>query len=281
VDTADATLWQNVLDRIRIPKTAYFTGYVRGNGNDANDGLSSTTAKATPQAMYDEMATRYDFRGSVVELNIGPGEYISPTQGLNTFMPLIGCNGFVIRGASAATTILRSTGAAEASPHGLAIAGIWARWGQVRDLHLIGPYIPFGIWDSCPVSILGDVICESTASSSHSNLHVSDAKCSVFGNIILRGSSYRGASAYKAVFELLSTSSLAVEGTPNYAYGSVVAEFSSYFYVSSQATVSGSTTGARYSVWGNSILNTEGGGANRFPGNQAGNADAATGGYYI
>jgi hypothetical protein len=44
-------------------------------------------------------------------------------------------------------------------------------------------------------------------------------------------------------------------------------------------TFSGSATGPRYSVAGNSVVNTAGGGANFFPGNAAGST--ATGGQYI
>lgn len=74
---------------------------------------------------------------------------------------------------------------------------------------------------------------------------------------------------------------LVVAGAPNFAIATVIANFIGQIGVLSGGSVTGSATGTRYIAKQIGIINTGGGGANFYPGNNAGVADSTTGGYYV
>lgn len=60
---------------LRTQLTTNTTFFVSNSGSDANNGLTSGTAWATPQHAYDTICTTYDFRGFSVLLQLAGGTY--------------------------------------------------------------------------------------------------------------------------------------------------------------------------------------------------------------
>jgi hypothetical protein len=78
----------------RISLTANTTYYVRTDGNDGNDGLSNSAARAwrTPQRAIDFLKTSVDLAGNVATIQLADGAYTStnPTGSIVVVGPFVG-----------------------------------------------------------------------------------------------------------------------------------------------------------------------------------------------
>lgn len=82
------------------------TFYVDPAGDDSNDGLTPSTAFASPQVALDTIAKTYNFAGTTPTVQLAAGTYVL-TDTL-VFPNLIGASTAIFRGASNTTTILQN-----------------------------------------------------------------------------------------------------------------------------------------------------------------------------
>ncbi|WP_205717116.1 hypothetical protein [Afipia massiliensis] len=97
-------------------------------------------------------------------------------------------------------------------------------------------------------------------------------------NYTINGSAVRHHSASPAGYINLVNLTVTLTGTLAFSGGFAFADRLG-FITNTNVTYSGSATGARYTANSNAVINTNGGGANFFPGSVAGSA--ATGGQYL
>jgi hypothetical protein len=252
--------------------------YVRADGDDSNDGLSTTTAKATPQGAWDDMFRNYDFRGAAVKMDIGGGNFVAESGAvLATSKPLIGASNLYIDGAgSGQTTLIGGSGIRPLLLHGFpGIITCNLRGIKVKAANNICISISK---TNALVIFVDDIICDSTGNSQIIN--TSDVRLMINGSLVIQGSGHAAlyvtetSELHVGESAIISSSSLSVSS----AYA--VCTRSSLFSVPPGATITGNVTGRRYLVSHLATISTSGAGANRIPGSIAGTADAATGGYY-
>jgi hypothetical protein len=255
--------------------------YVRIDGDDANDGLSTTTAKRTVQAMWSDMARNYDFRANTAKINIGPGTFSSTGVSLMTSERLTGASGVIIEGAGINQTIVRSE-----AERAIVFVGNYAPSVQIGGLHLQSvPHVGHSVINvsHCPLCYFHqDTRIEILGGAQSYGIVCDDSLVYPLGDLYLKGSGIIAIQAHtKGVFMLYSGKRVILEGTPAYSQAFLHVSRISYVYIPSTIVFSGTATGIRWRVSSNSIIQTNGAGDNRLPGNQAGITDANSGGRYV
>jgi hypothetical protein len=253
--------------------------YIREGGSNANDGLSSTTAKADLPAAWAAAASQYDFRGANVVFDIGPGVFEQNGTFLSTYASLVGAPSIKIQGAGSNQTTALSNDDVALSLHEMPGISTFTIEGLHLISHGIGTIYANSSTAQCNIS---DLILDSQADAAgtYAHLILSDAKVAVLGNLTLRGNCSRG-----LLVELFSSlvfagqSTLVVENN-NFSYKFTEVRRHSAIYLEPSATISGSATGSRYLIAGESFIETYGRGQNALPGNAAGTVDTARGGFY-
>jgi hypothetical protein len=275
-DTAKTDL----LSRIRISKPDGFVMFVRSDGSDAADGLSTTTAKATPQGAWDDMSRNYDFRGASVTLNIGPGNFVAASgEVLSTRRPLAEAFDITITGAGIAETILRSENG------GVVLLTETPRTISLGDMtlqaSLSGYECVLGVNMVGTCYLIGSIRLEAIQITGNPTLLRSNfSYLQNSGNLFLKGSSWNPILIYGGTAQPSGTS-INLEGAMQWGDSFIRARASSTAFISPTTVFSGSGTGKRFAVGENSLIHTYGSGANFLPGNAAGTVDTSTGGYYI
>lgn len=241
------------------------TYYVRSDGSNSNTGLADTSGGAflTIQKAMDVIAT-IDMNGYTVTVQVRDGTYagftVPVTVGQSTVAKLV-IQGNSGTPANVAITSAMTVGAgARATIKDLAITS--AGHGLVLN----------GAGASCDFANIAFGSC------TNAQIYLaSGATATMTGNCSFAGSSQvRVWARWNAVYvEEFRTCTYV--GTPAYSVANM--------YILSGATVSsavstqtGSATGTRYSVNGNALLETGGGGASFFPGDVSGGT--GTGGQY-
>jgi hypothetical protein len=246
------------------------TYYVRTDGNDANDGLANSAGGAflTLQKAVNTVLNNVDLGGHDVVIQVGSGTY---TSGVSVGAPWVGAGKVTLQGDTAApgNVVINSTG------HGVALS-------DHAVLHLQG----FKLTSSAgsTVNLMAGAILYMDGNmefgAATAGFHLNVAR----NSLVVVGADYSITGSSVAHWQLGSGSSLicngrtiTLSGTPNFA-GAFVNGASLSIAICPACTFTGAATGVRYSTALNSVLYTNGGGANYFPGNTAGTA--ASGGQY-
>lgn len=254
--------------QFREKLTAGRTYYVRTDGNDSNDGLTNTSGGAflTLQKAVD-VATSVDVNGNTVTISVGDGTYAA---GVN-LKPYSGGGIIVLSGnvtTPSSCVISISSGTAIYGSD----AGKWAIQG-FRVSSAAGTCL----YARGVTQIFLQGLMEYGASSRHMFAFLG-AEISVGANWAIVGGAgqHMHASYGGRIFAISRTCTLT--GTPSFSSQFAYSQDLGAIQIIS-VTFSGSATGSRYSVVGNSVIQTGSAGATYFPGNSAG--ASATGGQYI
>lgn len=244
------------------------TYYVATTGNDANDGRTVGTPWATLQHAWDFVQGSINLNGFTVTVQLANGSY---SAGLIAAGALTGGRGpasFVILGNTttpANVSISTSTNC------------IWASDGAtvaVRGCRLASS----SVVGACLLAIRSGTIQYDTVEfSTTTNAHIYATDYGIAwanGNYSIVGNA--GRHLYANVNGLIDTinsspSTVTLVGTPAFTYFANSRISSTINIRTSVVSFSGSATGQRYlaELLGN--IYTEGGGANFYPGNSAGN----------
>lgn len=255
-------LGRGEVQRIAINPTLY----VRPGGNDANDGLTNTDggAFATIAAALAKGTSQFNFASSALNIQLGaPSTYASPftlPRGTGT----ININGdtqnalaYVIEGAAPAGNgcvqtsgplvlsgvTVRNTGAGS---HGVATTGVGT-------------------------AVLINTVVASTQTTAGSHLFAVDGSGITLGSgCLLQGNAAAAFSATGGRISVNPSTNVVIGGSPTFSNATAVAQDGGRVSLLAGASVSGPASGQRYRADNYSIINTNGGGANAFPGSTAG-----------
>lgn len=275
------------LARSEVPKipTADIVLYVRTDGNDNNDGAANTSARAfaTVQKAIDFLTTRFsssaNYAARVVLGNTG-----TYAAAINRWYP-----GSITIEGSGDAYILTGGDISVGAPCAFA-----SRAGRVvlKNLRLINTAssgVAFSV-ASLGGSIGMDTVAITSALSNSSYIPIYIAEngvLSIINQFVLNGGDGTTRTMRAliqvgtgGVFNGAPTATTAFIATSNWVAGFIEASMTGVAIFSNiTLSPSGSFTGPRYSAVGNGVINTNGGGANFFPGNSAGTT--ATGGQYL
>lgn len=257
----------------RVPATADVTVYVRETGNDVFSGLEEAQAVRTIARAFD-VINMLDMRGYNVLLDVGAGPWgdvVFPTA-------LVGVNSLLVRGAGDSTHFL-CAGTGMAFPACNYIVGL-------SNFKMAGAgYYGLRI-SGCTVQIGAGLNFGGLAGAGGAHVFVESGGAVVVpvGYTISGGAfAHCQLSAGASLFVPSSggKKTVAVSGSPAFSGAFLDVANTSSVVTGGLLAFSGAATGKRFSVRNSSLVNTGGGGANVFPGNIAGTADTATGGYYV
>lgn len=251
--------------------TAARTYYVRTDGNDLNNGLTSTAGGAfkTIQKAIDVIASTLDIAGNIVTVWIADGTYTGAVV-LKNVVGYAAPGNLVIKGnnSTPANVVISNTGTC------VSVASIPAVW-DILDLKItssgnigiycLSAYVRFGNvnFGGCPVHMY----------------------CSSGGTIECIGNYFISGNAANHWYAILHGNIIAAGRTITFSNSPVISEnfaamFGGFFLINAMTFTNGGTvTGKRYAVEGNGVIFTGGGGAAYIPGTIAGTA--STGGQYI
>lgn len=252
---------------VREILTGNRTYYVRTNGNDSNTGLENTSGGAflTIQKAID-VAAALDCSLYNITIQVADGTYVANTI---TLKNIIGSGSVTIQGNSGTpANVVIDGGFSKATP---------GTTYTVKDLKII---------KSSGSAIIG-ILSQGCAKIQFSNIDFGagltyQLYATQMGNIVCTGNySITGAAGYHVLvrdtsFVSIESKTVTITGTPAFTAYCYAINFGNL--IANGCTFSGSATGQRYNVSINSLIFTNGGGANYFPGNSAG--AAATGGLY-
>jgi hypothetical protein len=274
----DALVVSKATGRIAFPAnggpretlTANRTYYVRTDGNDANDGLANSAGGAflTLQKAVNTALNGIDLGGYDVVIQVGNGTY---TAGVSVGAPWVGAGKVTLQGdtASPGNVVISTAGHCIAlSDHAvLHLQGFKLTSSTANTVNLVSGAI-----------LYLDGKMEFGAASAAFHLNVSR------NSLVAVNADYSITGGSAAHWQLGSGSSLicigrtiTLSGTPNFS-GAFASGAALGVVSCPSCTFSGAATGMRYSVQLNSVIYTNGGGANFLPGSVAGTT--ATGGQY-
>ena len=282
------------IGQLRRRLSANTTIYVATTGNDSNDGMTTSTPFLTLQKAWNYVCNSLDLNGYNVTIAIGPGTFSGALVSSGTPVGVAANNGVTIQGYTSnafttpATTstvsggsnpTISTTGATCLSFYGsngaLTVAGIALTSATSGNLILssgatqltLGAGVTLGASAGSQLVANTGGLIQASAALTFAGSAVNALSVFEGGNIVVSGYSHvtSGTIAYSGAF-----ASAADSGSNIVATG---------------ATFSGGTvTGVRYAVSRNATINTNGGGANYFPGNSAGtgtNAGTSPYGLYV
>jgi hypothetical protein len=247
------------------------TFYVATTGSNSNDGLTVGTPWLTLQYAWDTIKNNYDLNGKVVTIQLADGTY---TGALNANGQMTGINAtdnVLIKGNSAdsSAVVISTSSSAIYGKFGSKIKlqyltitttgggsnSVIARYGSIIE---IGAGVVFGVAGNGQiVGSDGGLILISGAYSI-----TGGGASHIIGSVVIDEN-------------VVSPITITVTGTPNFSAAFCLC---SHDYVRAYyLNFSGGATGQRYRANVGGYIQTNGGGANFFPGNVAGDS---TTGYY-
>ncbi|TNC14931.1 hypothetical protein FF100_04975 [Methylobacterium terricola] len=240
------------------------TFYVRTDGSDGNDGSENSPTKAfrTLGALLNKAVSQYAFSQLNVRMGI-PGTYESPgaipvaAGKISIYGDQANQAGYVIQGAGSpgrgsiqAATSVDLIGLTVSNTGNQSHTLVATNGAQVAclnvDLRSLATTTGFHAYGSG-----GRVVFQTG--------------CSIGGNA---AAALWGEAGGEAAIN--PSTSLAVVGNPNFSTAFAVAIATGRVTALSGSSVAGSSTGNRYNAQSYGIINTNGGGPNFFPGDQAG-----------
>lgn len=250
--------------------TAARTYYVRTDGSDSNTGLADTAAGAflTIQAAINAVAL-LDFNAKVVTIQVRTGTYAAITLKANTGQALV--SDFIIQGdtTTPSNVVISSSGVCVTATG----SGVLAQFKGIK-ITSSGSY---GFNCTAGATIQYETMDFGTCGFDHI-LCQTGAHITASGNYSITAGAGRHLNTIAGGIIRVLSRTLTITGTP--AFSTAFAEASELGIMRLVSnTYSGSATGPRYSVTGNSVIQTFGAGATALPGNSAGST--ATGGQYL
>lgn len=252
--------------------TADLDLYVRTTGNDANDGLANTDARAfkTITGAVQHLRSHYNMAGFTANINVADGTY-------NEAVSVVNVPNCIIHFKGSASAIWRGNGGTALTVHGsfVCVTGFTFGGGGTTEGFVEA-------FNGSEVRLLGGHVFAATTSFHVIARRGGSVWFSGAYSITGGGAAHLGIVESSSVF-VAANFTVTLTGTPAFTRfilcgrGSIFtcSDFSSYGF-------SGSATGIRYEVAGGSTLfltNSAGSkGANFFPGSTAGTV--ATGGTY-
>jgi cytoskeletal protein CcmA (bactofilin family) len=277
-----ASFASNARDRL----TANRTYYVRTDGSDTNNGLTNSSGGAfrTIQKAVEVVCEDIDLNGFRATIQVGNGTYEGPVV-LRSYLGSPGLLSSLVTGAPSGSyaeiignlTSPSSVVLASSASHALVAIGAPMGW-WVNGLS----YTTTGAGVNGVLAADQSTLYIGTSSFgacvSHHITAVRNSTVFVNGNYTITG----GAATHYTTQEnseiSCNSKTITVTGTP--AFSTAFARTILVSVIRAQSsTYSGAATGTRYSSTENSVIQTNGGGANYFPGNVAGST--TTGGQYI
>ncbi len=239
------------------------TYYVRGDGSDANDGLSDTSGGAflTIQKAVDT-AAGLDLSVHDVAIQVAAGTYTAPV----VLKSLVGAGLVTLRGdvSTPANVTLSVTGAPA-----ILCDGIAGRW-KVEGFKLVTATSGSAIQVSNAARLLIGAMDFGACAANHcfvtnGGALVAQAAYTISGNA---GRHWNALQGTVDVAQLTIT----LTGTPAFASEFLLATRLSYCRVN-EIAFSGSASGKRYTASANAVVFTGGGGATYLPGNASGTTE--------
>lgn len=255
------------LRQVIIPTSK--TVYVRTDGNDANDGSANDAAHAwlTIQRAVNIISTYIIPTGVTVTIQVGDGTYVENVI-LHRFA---GGGAVIVNGNTGTPANVVVTGNVRATENsvGYSVQAFRVAPSSGGSALLI---------DRKAIMTMGTgMIIAGTVTTAHIVVN-SDGYLRISGNYTVASSApshwyvTRG-----SVLEITTSITMTITGTPAWSSAFLSADTGASV-VPYGLTVSGSSTGVRYSIALNAVCQTFGGGASYLPGNSAGST--STGGQY-
>jgi hypothetical protein len=258
------------LPTLREVLTGNRTYYVRTDGSDSNNGLANTAGGAflTVQKAIDT-AIALDLSLYSVTIQVADGTY----TGALTLKPYTGTGPIYIIGntTTPANAVISTTSA------NCVTAQPFARQWNIKGFKFITTTAGDCILSQRGAKIVIDGAVEFGACAGTAHLYHIGGDIEVASNYTISGG---------AVIHILTSGgyfsangiTTTLTGTPAFSYFAYAAGISNLQHAG--GTFSGAATGKRYNAIQNSLINTNGGGANYFPGDAAGDAPTS-GGQYV
>jgi hypothetical protein len=252
----------------RIKLTANTTFYVSASGSDANGGLTSGTPWATLQHAWNTIATQYDLNGFVATVNVSG----ALTVGLQAVGALVGGACGVIGQQPFVLNFLAGSSLTASSSAIIAAAGTVVSVMGSGTLSASAGNTLYAIEG-------GQIYFSGITFGPASGNHITAQQ----GGVVQALGSYTitgGAGGHLVAANSASINgggfTVTLSGTPAFSSAFASATIGSSLQMTA-VTYSGSATGQRYVAAFGGTINTNGGGANYFPGSSAG---SATTGFY-
>jgi hypothetical protein len=263
-----ATEWATARDVL----TATRTYYVSPTGSDANSGLSAAQPFLTIGKAYSTIADTLDLGGQTVTIQLDDGTYAA---GLAVQKPWVGGGSVVLQGntTTPASVIINP--------------GVFGAYGVYVNTPLPGLLSVTGVKFVCAATAIHH---ESTGlirfgkvdfgacGSYHIATAAPGAKIEANDAYTISGAAASHWLANGQGLIVVAGRTVTISGTPAFAaafaYATRLSQIQGY-----SNTFTGTATGVRYLVDGNSLIFTNGGGTTAYPGNSAGSA--STGGQYV
>lgn len=256
----------------RIVLTGNLSLFVSSSGNDSNNGLSSTTAWLTIQHAVDFALLYLDSAGFTVTINVADATY---TGAISVTRALVGGGLLQFTGntTTPANCIISTTSATAISLSGGAYCGFK---GFKLKTTTSGYTVHVDKASSCYFT--GNMEFNTLGAGFSHIFAENNSYVEIQNSYTVSGGGGNHWAILSGAIISCNSVTVTVSGTPAWTQAFVTAAYG--VYVQAHAiTFSGSATGPRYAVSANSVIDTNGGGANYFPGNSAG--ASTTGGQYI
>ena len=262
LDDADAAAQRTTLS-VQETLTAARTYYVRTDGSDSNTGLANTSGGAfltIGHAM--DVARSINLSIYDITIQVGAGTFAESLLPL----PYVTGGGIIRVQGTAGSTTISLTG-------GSCIEGAGYSTWYFSDL-ILATSDGNGVEANDGIFItVEDVTCNAISGSAF--YARAGGTLVVGGAVTIAGNCAEVLTANRkgGVFMV---NDISLSGTRAFT---TFAQATAYGYLQALGSITGSATGKRYNVTGNSVINTDGAGATYFPGNVAGTT--ATGGQYL
>lgn len=252
----------------RIRLSANTTFYVATTGNNSNTGLTVGAPWLTIQKAIDVISQQYDLAGFTATISVANGTYAGNVV---VAAPFVG-GGLVVLQGNAATpascVISASANCIDLSGNAtLTIGGFKLTTSSGNNISSV---------NGSQVFVTGLMEFGTTPGSDF--VASQRGQISVSANYTISGNAGTHFNTTLGGMIVTSGRTVTLTGTPAFG-GAFVSATDASIVQCTGFTFTGSATGSRYSVSGNSVIETNGGGATYFPGSIAGSS--ATGGQYI
>jgi len=245
--------------------TAARTYYVRTSGSDSNDGLTTGGAFATIQKAIDTVAG-LDLSVHNVTISVGAGTF----TGANTLKRLVGAGTVTIEGAGSSTVI------SVTSNNCFFGSGV-SQW-VLSSMRLTATTSGNAIFVENAATVEAERIEFGSVPPGGYHMRAdANARITVVGNYTISGRASAHMLALWGGHITVIGRTVTLTGTPMIDTAFAQASRLGKIEANNNSYV-GSATGARYLADNNSVVFTNGGGPNYFPGNS--NGSTATGGLY-
>jgi hypothetical protein len=264
-----ATVLSGITPLVREKLTASRIYYVRTDGNDSNSGLVNSSAGAflTIQKAID-VASAFDLNNNTITIQVGNGTYTGN----------ITCKGFVGGGL----ILVRGD---PSTPSNVVLTAAGGGIVTMLDVAVLYQFTGFRVQGSSAIGFIANGTgCKIIADHIEYGALIYAAYAYFGGNVDIGVCSIVGSmnafalSIGQARLTVQVGITITLVGTPNFSAQFVQADRLSFLQIYG-VTFSGSATGKRYTVDGNSEIFVNGAGVSYLPGNAAGTA--INGGLYV